>query len=144
MTVPIRRRARELAMQALYQSEVTGQTVTEAFLLLKENFQANRKAVSYALEIMAGVEEGRAEIDKLISEHSKNWRLERMTLVDRNILRVAAFELLNRDDVPGTVVINEAIEVATRYSDEDAPAFINGVLDSMKTKLAQDQPDSCS
>ncbi len=131
-------------MQALYQSEVTGQTVAEAFLLLKENFQANRKAVAYALEIMAGVEKGRAEIDALISEHSKNWRLERMTLVDRNILRVAAFELLNRDDVPDTVVINEAIEVATRYSDEDAPAFINGVLDSMKNKLAQDRPDPCS
>ena len=140
MTVPIRRRARELAMQALYQSEVTGQEVEEAFRLLKENFQANKKAVSYALDILAGVDKSRDEIDDLIKEHSKNWRLERMALIDRNILRVAAFELLNKEDVPASVVINEAIEVATRYSDEDAPAFINGVLDSIKKKLGQDGP----
>ena len=141
-TVPIRRRARELAMQALYQSEVTGQTVEESFQLLKENFQANKKAVSYALDILAGVEKCRVEIDDLISKHSKNWRLERMAMVDRNVLRVAAFELLNKEDVPASVVINEAIEVATRYSDEDAPAFINGVLDSIKKKLGQDNPAS--
>ena len=140
MTVPIRRRARELAMQALYQSEVTGQEVEESFRLLKENFQANKKAVSYALDILAGVENSREEIDDLIKEHSKNWRLERMAMIDRNILRVAAFELLNKTDVPASVVINEAIEVATRYSDEDAPAFINGVLDSIKKKLGQDAP----
>lgn len=137
MTVPIRRRARELAMQTLYQSEVAGQTVEEAFLLLRDNFQANRKAVSYALEILTGVEEFRAEIDRILSEHSENWRLERMNLIDLNVLRVAVFELLKRDDVPASVVINEAIEVATRYSDEDAPAFVNGVLDSIKKKLGQ-------
>ena len=137
MTVPIRRRARELAMQTLYQSEVAGQTVEEAFLLLRDNFQANRKAVSYALEILTGVEEFRAEIDNILSEHSENWRLERMNLIDLNVLRVAVFELLKRDDVPASVVINEAIEVATRYSDEDAPAFVNGVLDSIKKKLGQ-------
>ena len=137
MTVPIRRRARELAMQTLYQSEVAGQTVDEAFLLLRGNFQANRKAVSYALEILTGVEEFRVEIDRILSEHSENWRLERMNLIDLNVLRVAVFELLKRDDVPASVVINEAIEVATRYSDEDAPAFVNGVLDSIKKKLGQ-------
>ncbi len=125
-------------MQALYQSETTGVTVQEAFLLLRENFQANKKAAPYALEILAGVNDCRAEIDQLISEHSKNWRLERMSMVDRNILRIAAFEFLKkRQDVPATVVINEAIEVATRYSDEDASPFINGVLDSMKKALEQ-------
>jgi len=127
-------------MQALYQSEVTGQPAEESFRLLQENFQANKKAVAYALDILAGVEKCRDEIDELISEHSKNWRLERMTLIDRNVLRVAAFELLNKDDVPASVVINEAIEVATRYSDEDAPSFINGILDSIKNKLGQDKP----
>jgi len=137
MTVPIRRRARELAMQALYQSETTGVEVMEAFRLLRENFQANKKAAPYALEILSGVSDSLAEIDKLISDHSKNWRLERMAVVDRNILRVAAFEFLKKqDDVPASVVINEAIEVAARYSDEDASPFINGILDSMKNALS--------
>ena len=126
-------------MQALYQSETTGVTVQEAFMLLRENFQANKKAAPYALEILAGVNDCRTEIDQLIAKHSKNWRLERMSLVDLNILRIAAFEFLKKgQDVPATVVINEAIEVAARYSDEDASPFINGVLDSMKKSLGQD------
>jgi len=126
-------------MQALYQSETTGVTVAEAFLLLRENFQANKKAAPYALEILAGVDECRTEIDQLIAKHSKNWRLERMSMVDRNILRVAAFEFLKKgQDVPPAVVINEAVEVAARYSDEDASPFINGILDSMKNALGQD------
>ena len=139
MTVPIRRRARELAMQAMYQSEISGETVEEAFLALKENFQANKRAIPYALELMAGVKESQVEIDQLISEHSKNWRLERMAVVDRNILRVAVFEFLKKQqDVPASVVINEALEVAVRYSDEDASPFINGILDSMKNALGLD------
>lgn len=125
-------------MQALYQSETTGVTVEEAFLLLRDNFQANKKAAPYALEILAGVNECKDEIDQLIAEHSKNWRLERMSMVDRNILRIAAFEFLKKgQDVPAAVVINEAIEVATRYSDEDASPFINGILDSMQKSLEQ-------
>ncbi|MEN8142005.1 MAG: transcription antitermination factor NusB [Thermodesulfobacteriota bacterium] len=137
MTVPIRRRARELAMQALYQSETTGQAAADAFQLIRKNFQANKRAVAYALEILAGVHNCRAEIDDHISKHSKNWRLERMTCVDRNILRIAVFELLKQKDIPAAVVINEAIEVAGRYSDEDAPPFINGILDSLKNKLGK-------
>ena len=137
MTVPIRRRARELAMQALYQSETTGQTVENAFQLIRENFQANKRAVAYALELLDGVHTFRTEIDGLISEHSRNWRIERMTCVDRNILRIAVFELMKNKDIPVSVVINEAIEVAVRYSDEDAPPFINGILDSLKNKLGE-------
>lgn len=123
-------------MQALYQSEISGKSVDEAFKLLRDNFQANKKAAPYAQEILAGVTACRGKIDKLIADHSKNWRLERMSRVDLNILRIAAFEFLKEpQDVPASVVINEAIEVATRYSDEDAAPFINGVLDSIKTSL---------
>lgn len=136
MTVPIRRRARELAMQVLYQSETSGIPVEEAFELLRDNFQANKKAAPYALEILGGVEDCRTEIDRLIKDHAKNWRLERMPLVDRNIMRVAVFEFLKKQqDLPPSVVINEALEVASRYSDEDSSPFINGVLDSIKTAL---------
>lgn len=124
-------------MQVLYQSESTGQTVGDAFELIRENLQANKKAVSYAQELIEGVKDFQAEIDGHISEHSTNWRLERMTCVDRNILRIAVFELLKKQDIPVSVVINEAIEVAIRYSDEDAPPFINGILDSLKKKLEQ-------
>jgi len=126
-------------MQLLYQSETSGATLEEAFELLRDNFQANKKAAPYAMEIAAGVIANKAEIDELISAHSKNWRLERMAMVDRNILRIAAFEFLKKhDDVPASVVINEALEVAARYSDEDAAPFINGVLDSIKNALGQD------
>lgn len=124
-------------MQVLYQTETAGKETEEAFRLLKDNFQANKKAVAYAQEILTGVNDSRSEIDGLIVEHSKNWRLERMNVIDRNILRVAVFELLKKKDIPASVVINEAIEVAISYSDEDAPPFINGLLDSMKQKLGR-------
>jgi len=125
-------------MQALYQSETAGTTPEEAFQLLKDNFQANKKAASYACELLKGVTDNLEEIDSHIREHSQHWRLERMARVDRNILRVAVYELCERPDVPATVVINEALEVAARYSDEDSSPFINGVLDSLKNKLGRE------
>ncbi|MBU0674880.1 MAG: transcription antitermination factor NusB [Proteobacteria bacterium] len=133
----LRRKSRELAMQAMYQSELTGQSLIEAFLIQLESFEVNKKAVTYARELLAGISGRLEEIDQLIGEQSKHWRLERMAQVDRNILRIAVYELSVMVDIPGSVVINEAIEIANRYSNEDAASFINGILDAIGKKLGR-------
>ncbi len=137
MITPIRRKARELALQVLYQCETTGQECDQALDLVLANFQANKQAVAYARELLHGIAERREEIDELIRSHSMHWRLERMTLVDAAILRIGVFELCARPDVPATVVINEALEVAARFSADDASPFINGILDAVRRKLGR-------
>lgn len=135
--VPLRRKARELALQVLYQCETSGQGVEEALVLTMANFEANKKAFGYARELLLGIESRKAEIDELIRDHSAHWRLERMALVDLNILRIGVYELCACPDVPASVVINEALEVAGRYSADDATSFINGILDAVRTKLGR-------
>lgn len=92
------------------------------------------KIVPYAQQLVQGLLPLLPEIDRSISRHSHNWRLERMSLVDRNILRLALYEMLHEDEVPAQVAINEALEIAKRYSVEDSVSFINGILDSVRTK----------
>lgn len=89
----------------------------------------------YAEVLVRGVSQNRSEIDRIIQEHSPNWRLERMARVDRNVLRIATFELMQRPDVPHKVVINEAIEVAKRFGTEESGAFINGLLDKVAQEI---------
>jgi N utilization substance protein B len=127
----IRRKSRELALQVLYQGELAGGPEMLDFAEFCVHFQVNRKAIPYAEILLAGVQEKKEEINKLISRHAENWRLERMSVIDRNILRLAVFELYYRDDVPATVIINEAVEIAKRYSTDDSAPFINGILDGM-------------
>jgi len=135
--VPLRRKARELATQVLYQCETTGQDVDQALGLTMAHFEANKKAYAYARELLLGIGARREEIDELIREQSAHWRLERMALVDLNILRIGVYELCACPDVPASVVINEALEVASRYSADDSTSFINGVLDAVKQKLGR-------
>ena len=126
-----RRKSRELALQALYQGELAGQVGLLDFAEFCAHFQANRKAMPYAKKLLDGVLEKREEINRLISRYAENWRLERMSVIDRNILRLAVFELHFQDDVPTSVAINEAVEIAKRYSTDDSGPFINGILDAM-------------
>jgi N utilization substance protein B len=92
-------------------------------------------SLEFAEEIIRGVKEHRAEIDRLISEKSEHWSISRMARVDLGILRMAIFELLFRADIPRNVTINEAIEVAKKFGSEDSPAFINGILDEVAAGL---------
>ena len=131
----MRRKAREIALHCLYQSEMTAIPALEAFPLLCANFEVNQKAVPYARELVEGVVGQWEAINLLIQENAAHWRLERMSVIDRNIMRIAIFELCFREDVPASVTINEAIEVAKRFSTDDAPPFINGILDAVKKKL---------
>ena len=143
MSVPIRRKARELALQVLYQKESTGVNEPKALELVLENFQADKKAISYARTLLNGISLLQERIDELIAGQSEHWRMERMAMVDRNILRIAVYELCEMPDIPSSVIINEAIEVAGRFSTEDAFSFINGILDGVMKKLGrEDTPSS--
>jgi N utilization substance protein B len=140
-----RRTAREMALQMLFQLE---QGRSEVRDVLKSYEPADvsgegegigvelepgdlRSARGYAESIVAGVVQNREEIDELIRTQAANWRLERMPVVDRTVLRIAVYELLKETDVPQVVIVNEAIELAKRYGSEQSGSFVNGVLDGM-------------
>jgi transcription antitermination protein NusB len=135
-----RRRGREVALQILYQLDVQDQLTDEQALgLFWRHFATrdeepvseldNDEARGFAEELVKGVRAHLAEIDTQLGQASKNWRLERMARVDRNLLRLALFELKWSADVPAKVAINEAIEIAKRYGTAESPAFVNGILD---------------
>ena len=126
-----RRKSRELALQALYQGDLAGQNGLLDFEEFCTHFQVNKKSIPYAKKLMDGVQEKGDALDQLISKYAENWRLERMSLIDRNILRLAVYEVHYQDDVPVSVAINEAVEIAKRYSTDDSGPFINGILDGM-------------
>jgi N utilization substance protein B len=134
-----RRRGRELALQALYQLDVTGgQSQTVAADLWRyfdepESAPAPDEARAFATELVCGVLEARERVDGLIAAAAEHWRLERLSQIDRNILRIGAYELLCRPDVPASVAIDEAIEIAKRFGSDDSGAFVNGVLDQVAT-----------
>ena len=141
-----RRRAREFALQALYQADLTESSPSRSlealwFVQVEGEETAARPAedeeVTFARRIVAGVERGRAEIDALIERSSVNWRLARMPVIDRNILRLAAYELVSCPDVPVSVSINEAVELAKRYGDKDSRAFVNGLLDRIAAETGR-------
>lgn len=127
-----RRRARILSLQALYQMDVRGQLeVADAIVdVLSQETDIAIKA--FVEDAVGGVWEHRETLDRLIGEKARNWRLERMARVDRNILRLGAFELLHRPQTPAPVVLNEAVELAKEYGDEGSGSFVNGILDSIR------------
>ncbi len=126
-----RRKAREVALQALYQDELLQPGDRFSFEQFCSHFQVNKKAIPYARTLLTGIHEKVDEIDQRIAKHAENWRLERMSAVDRNILRLAVFELIYQNDIPASVAINEAVDIAKRYSTDDSGPFINGILDAM-------------
>jgi N utilization substance protein B len=136
-----RRKAREVALQALYQDELLQQEDCLSFEQFCAHFQINKKTIAYARTLLAGINEKEQEIDQRISDHAENWRLERMSVIDRNILRLAVFELIYQNDIPASVVINEAVEIAKRYSTDDSGPFINGILDAMAKEGSLDLND---
>lgn len=126
-----RRKGRELALQALYQMEVTGDTSPRALELFLDHFEGNPKARDFARRLISGVVAHRPEIDRLIERCAENWKLNRMAKVDLTILRVATYELLFCPDIPVSVSMDEAIEIGKRFGTDDSAVFINGVLDQI-------------
>jgi transcription antitermination factor NusB len=125
----LRRRARELAIQVLFYMEFTPGDPNRAFALICENFPVRESLKDFALALILGVSEQKGLLDGVIRKASRNWRVERMSKLDISILRVAAYEILFREDIPPKVSINEAVELAKRYGSEESGSFINGVLD---------------
>ncbi|MEW6600393.1 MAG: transcription antitermination factor NusB [Nitrospirota bacterium] len=127
-----RRRSREYALQILFQLDMTGKAFTEE--VWNEFWEGNAEddeVKQFARDIVASTLNHINEIDEIIKKAAENWSIERMAIIDRNIIRAATYELYYRTDIPGSVVINEAIEIAKKYSTEESASFINGILDKI-------------
>ncbi len=136
-----RSQCREWALQFLYQGDFVGSRSREDLERFWAHFHPDGPGVpAYLMELVAGVASHQEEMDALIARYSEHWRLERMTVVDRNLLRLAAYELLYQPKVPSKVVINEAIEMAKRYGSEDSGAFVNGILDQIRAAHEKQGP----
>ena len=134
-----RRRSRELAIQVLYHLEFSTDDPARAFDLICDDFGAPEDIKPFSKELVLGVCAYLEGLDRLIDEASKNWRLERIAKVDRSILRLGAYELLYRDDIPPKVSINEAVDLGKKFGTEESGAFINGVLDKIYSTLMADK-----
>lgn len=131
-----RRRARELSVQLLYQFELTDASPEEMQAGFEEWRNASESVREFADSLLRGTLDRLAEIDEKLSNQTTHWRLERLAAVDRNILRLAMFELIFETDTPHAVVIDEAIEIAKKFGTKDSGRFVNGVLDGFVKRRA--------
>jgi len=136
-----RRKAREVALQVLFQIDVSRVEAHEAIELFWDNFDAPENVRDFSTELITGTQSQRDDIDNLIKSCSENWSLERMSKVDRNILRLAVYELVYCNDIPPKVTINEAIDLGKEFGSENSGSFINGILDALYTKLRRENGD---
>lgn len=133
-----RSHAREICLKVLYQMDITLENyracLENYWLREEEAFSLSDESIKdFVRELVEGVAEHRKEIDAKISQYATNWEIERMAVIDRNILRLACFELIFRQDIPPKVSINEAIELAKKYSEPQSSRFVNGILDKIKS-----------
>lgn len=137
-----RRIARERALQALYQVESTPalsakEALESAWSASSEEGPKDEQAQAFALMLVEGVRHELAVLDALIEEHSHNWRLDRMSRIDRNVLRLGVYELKFAADIPRKVTLNEAVELGKRFGTEESSAFVNGLLDRVAQTLGK-------
>jgi len=130
-----RTRSRELALQALYSYDLDPELRHSTLSETLENAEASPEVLNFARELVDGVLLKLGDIDKLIAGAAHNWDMQRLARIDRNILRLAIHELLDRDDIPAAVTIDEAIELGKRYSTAHSGAFVNGILDRIRRDL---------
>ena len=141
--MPSRRRSRQRALQILFLWDVRRQPVEEATqayfdTLYSEESRTKPQRDAFLDQLVSGAVESVEETDRRITQHAAHWRIERMPTVDRNILRLAVYEMMH-SDTPAAVVIDEALELARRYSNEESVLFVNGVLDAVHRGLAREQ-----
>lgn len=124
-----RSRAREIVLQVLFEDDLNSDRKTiQADDFMRGRLNQDLELLDFARHLLAGVRKNRAELDELLKKTADNWSLERMAVVDRNILRIGAFEMLHAD-TPDRVAINEAVELAKRFGAKQSPHFVNGILD---------------
>jgi N utilization substance protein B len=139
--MPSRRKSRRHALQILFQLDLTPQPVEQAIRAFYDSLYPELEPTRpepdpFAEKLVRGVQERRKEIDELIERHAHNWRLERMPVVDRNVMRLAVFEMMGLRTAPA-IAINEALELARKFSGEESVPFINGVLDAVRQELEE-------
>jgi N utilization substance protein B len=132
-----RRKSREFALQVLYQLNITKQDALQVLTQFEGHFLSHGEADEFLKRLVLGVLEHFSELDQLIEKYSENWRLDRINIIDRNILRMALFELLYCEEIPPKVTINEAIDLGKRYGSEDSGSFINGILDRIQNEVVR-------
>lgn len=133
-----RRKGRESALQILYQLEITASldsvsraNASDAIEKFFEHFETQEDVLDHATSLVHGVLLNHTRIDELIAKNSEKWRIERMAMVDRNILRIACYEFLFSPDLTPSIIIDEAVEIAKRFGSDKSAAFVNGILDSI-------------
>lgn len=131
----LRHEGRELALKALYQMDIRGEVSNEDLSLFFEAFPTEDRVRTFALRIVDGVQRERTALDKLLAGALEHWSIKRLSRVDHNILRLALFELMRIEDIPARVTIDEAIELAKAYGDNESGRFVNGVLDELAARL---------
>ena len=127
-----RRKAREIALQVLYQVDASKIDVDEAIELFRDSFGISQEAGEFSEQLIRYTLSHIKEIDDLVTSCSEHWSLERMSIVDKNILRMAVCEFLYCDDIPPKVTLNEAIDIGKHYGSDNSGSFINGILDSIR------------
>lgn len=148
--MPSRRKTREFVLQVLFAAEATKQNPRDVLLQLESHFKSDedqtlklhRVMGEYARELVGAVAKDRGVIDELISKVSHHWKLRRLNSVDRNVLRMAIAELVNFPEIPGPVILNEAIEIGKKYGADKSSSFINGILD--RIQVLEPRPTSAS
>ncbi|MDO8971480.1 MAG: transcription antitermination factor NusB [Saprospiraceae bacterium] len=126
-----RTKARECVLQILYAIDINKADAAEVVETYWKEHEEGGDVKKFALDLTAGTLEQRHKIDALITQYTDNWRLERMAVIDRNIIRMATYELLYQEDIPPKVAINEAVELAKKFGDDESGRFVNGVLDKI-------------
>lgn len=135
-----RTRAREFALQVLYQMDISGDTYEESlanFWQAHSEEDIEEEMKNFTSELVKGVAQNLGMIDAKVTQYATNWQLSRMAVIDRNILRISSFELIFRNDIPPKVSINEAVELAKKYSGSEAGKFVNAILDKIKQELCK-------
>jgi transcription antitermination factor NusB len=135
-----RTKAREIALQFLYQLDLRGDAVLEDLREFLDGASRDQEVQEFAVRLIDGTRTLRPEIDVTLAKVARNWDLRRMATIDRNILRMAIFELLHCEDIPPKVSINEAIDLGKKFSTANSGAFINGILDRVKNEFVRRAP----
>lgn len=128
-----RRKGREVALQVLYQLDMSGESSEQGLHAFADSFDVSPKAREFAWRLVRGVREARSEIDARVAEVAENWKLDRLAQIDATVIRIAAYEMMT--GLPREIAIDEAVEVARRYGTAESAAFVNGVLDAIANRL---------
>ncbi len=132
-----RRKQREQVLKMLYQLEVGKGDAEDVFFFYLEEEKPEVETSRFVKALFFGVTEKTDELDKKIEEFADNWKLSRIALVDKNVLRMSLYEIIYCDDIPNAVAINEAVDIVKKFSTEDSGKFVNGLLDKIKNELAK-------